>query len=102
MTDKCSRNEDAAVELQFEITQIVQEEIGYNEMFANMIAEALTRGLRRRLGGQEVYIPAPDKAARNAAIKREFNGRNLAEMCRKYDLSPSGVYKIVGQKSTSV
>lgn len=98
MTDKHNRNnEDTAIGLKFEITSIVREEIGFNEHFASQIADALVRGLRKKFGGDDIYIPAPDKAARNAAIKAEFKGTNLEEICRKYDLSPSAVYKIVGK-----
>jgi Mor family transcriptional regulator len=98
MTAHRSDSEDKAAELKFELTNIVSEEIGMNEAFASQIAEALVRGLRKRMGGQDIYIPAPNKSARDAAIKAEFNGRNLDALCDKYQLGRSAIYKIVNQK----
>ena len=89
-----ARNEDAAATLQMEVTEIVRAEIGYNEAFASSIASAIVRGLRRKLGGQEVYIPAPDRSERDAAIRREFNGTNLAEVCQRHGVSKSTVYRL--------
>jgi Mor family transcriptional regulator len=88
--------EDAAVTLHGEITVILQEEIGFNEHFATQFAERILQGIRRRLGGQDLYIPAPDRTARDAAIRREFNGRNRDEVCRKYGISRTRLYEIVG------
>lgn len=96
MTDT-ARDEDAAVALLYEMTAIVREEIGMNELFAAQIAEAITRGLRKKLGGAEIYIPAPDRRARDAAIRCEFNGTNRDEICRKYHISKSRLYQIVGR-----
>jgi Mor family transcriptional regulator len=90
-------NEDNAAALMFELTHIVSEEIGFNELFASQVAEALVRGLRKRMGGREIYIPAPDKTARDAAIRAEFNGRNMPEVCKKYGLSAPAIYKIVNK-----
>lgn len=89
-------NEDKAAELTLEITTIVQDEIGFNKHFASQIAEALVRGIRKRLGGQSFYIPAPDKSARDKKIKEEFNGTNIDEVCEKYNVSKTSVYRIVG------
>ena len=96
--DGASRNDDAAVSLLYEMTTIVREEIGFNEIFAAQIAEALVRGLRRRLGGDELYIPAQDKAERDAAIRARFNGTNRDEVCRAFGISKSRLYEIVGRK----
>jgi len=97
MTDT-AKNEDAAVALLYEMTAIVREEIGMNEIFATQIAEAITRGLRRRMGGAHHYIPAPDKSARNAAICADFNGRNLDDVARHHNISPRQAYRIVTRR----
>ena len=88
--------EDSIVMLQYEMTTIVREEVGFTEQFASQIAEALVRGLRRRLGAQYIYIAAPSKAERNAAIRREFDGTNRESICRKYGISRTRLYEIVG------
>ena len=88
--------EDSAVMLQYEMTAIVREEIGMTEHFASQISAAIVQGLRKRFSAQEIYIPAPSKAERNAAIKRDFNGQNRDEICRRYGVSRSTLYEIVG------
>lgn len=86
--------EDQAVQLAGEISSILVEVISQDE--------ALVDGLRSRLGGGDVYIPAPDKSARNQAIRAEFNGRNMSEVCRRHGVKPSTVYRIVGAGSPTI
>lgn len=95
------QTEDAAVQLEQDIIGIVREEIGMHEQIATVFAQALVRGLRRRLGGQELYIPSPDRAERDAAIRREFNGTNLEELMRRHCLSRSRIYEIVSGRAPS-
>lgn len=96
--------EDQAIQLHREVADIVREEIGMHEGFANDLAAAIVRGLRKKYGGQtlgakgSIYIPAPDKSARNAAVRAEFNGTNADEVCRKHDISRSRLYQLVGQQ----
>lgn len=89
--------EDAAVTLHDELTTIVREEIGLNENFASQFAARILAGLRKRMGGREVYIPSEDQTERDAAIRGEYNGRNVKELCQRYALSRSGLYRIVGR-----
>jgi len=99
MTDKMDKNSaDYSVGLQYELTAIVREEIGFNELFASQIAQALMHGLSKKLGGQDVYIPAPSKSERDNQIKAEFNGRNKEEVCKKFKISPRRLYQIVGRR----
>lgn len=88
--------EDDALLLESEFTAIVREEVGMHEAFASQVARALVRGLRKRMPAQQLYIPAPDKAERDAAIRREFNGRNAEEVMRRYDIGRRRLYQIVG------
>jgi len=90
--------EDAAVQLEHDIIGIVREEIGMHEQLATAFAQALVRGLRRRLGGQELYIPAPNRTERDAAIRRDFNGSNLDQIMKRYGLSRSRIYEILGNR----
>ena len=96
-----TRAEEAAVQLEHEMTQIVVEETGLREPLAGQLARAIVRGMRQRMGGEDTYIPAPDKSERNAAIRAEFRGTNLAEVCRKYGVGKSTVYDIVGQRGAA-
>lgn len=92
------KGEDAAVALRHDVVLIVREEIGLNESFAIMVADAIVRGLQKLCGGGELYIPAPNKSERDAAIRREFNGKNLREVCNRYGVSKTRLYEIVGRK----
>lgn len=96
--------EDEAIQLHREFVEIVREEIGMNEAFANTMAAALVRGMRKRYGGQrlgrkDIYVPAPSKAARNAAIRQEFNGTNRDEVCKKHGISRAMLYVIVSKRT---
>lgn len=56
-------------------------------------------------GGQKLYVPKPnpsrssvswfDQAARDASILREYNGRNMADVCDRWNLSPQSVHLAV-------
>lgn len=94
------QTEDAAVQLEHDIIGIVREEIGMHEQMATVFAQALVRGLRRRLGGESLYIPAPDRTERDAAIRRDFTGTNCDELMRRHGLSRTRIYEIVGQRAT--
>lgn len=71
----------------------IQLATGMNGEFAERFADSLLGIMRKRNGGREIYIPAPDNSERDAAIKREFNGRNLEEVMRRYGVSRSTVYR---------
>lgn len=88
---------DSRVQLLYEMTEIVREEIGLNEIFATQIAEAIMRGMCKRYGAQEVYIPAPDRRARDEAIRRSYNGRNLQEVMREHGVSRATVFRVCGK-----
>ncbi|MDY6797669.1 MAG: Mor transcription activator family protein, partial [Pseudomonadota bacterium] len=51
--------------------------------------------VRNEAGSSKIYIPGPNRDARNAAIRKEFRGNNLDELARKYDLSRRQVERIV-------
>lgn len=104
-TESPAQVEDKAIQLQREMAEILREEIGLNDEFANAWAAAIVRGMRVRYGGQSlgrkgsIYIPAPSKVARNAAIRAEFHGTNAAEICRKYNIGKTRLYEIVNARA---
>ena len=95
-TPKTSRAhpEDARAQLHADLTDIVRREIGMNENFASAHAAAILRGLCETLGGNEIYIPAPDRSVRNATIRAEFKGNNAEEICLKHGISRATLYRI--------
>lgn len=90
--------EDAAVQLQQDLVEIVREEIGMHEALASVFASALVRGLRRRMGGGDLYIPSPNLSDRDASIRREFDGKNLVHIMAKFNVKRSRVYQICARR----
>lgn len=77
----------------------LQAELGLTEDEAVRIACGMARWIAPRAGGDVLYVPKAceiDRAARNAAIRREFNGRNRDEICARYRVSKSTFYDIIG------
>ena len=95
--------EDAAVQLERDFVDIVREEIGMHDSLARLFANALVRGMRRRLGGRQVYIPATDTSERDARIRREFTGpASLMQIQRWSGLSRASIYRIAGRRPPTV
>jgi Mor family transcriptional regulator len=100
MLQTVAQAEDAAVQLERDFMAIVREEIGMNAPLAGLVARMLVDGLRSRMGGQELYIPAPDRSERDESIRREFNGtrESLAAIMQRTGLSRASVYAIVNRR----
>lgn len=97
--------EDAAVQLERDLLTVVREDMGIvHEGLAGLYAQLLVHGLRRVCGGQELYIPAPDRGERDDGIRREFDGTpaSLSSIMRRTGLSRSRVYDIVGARRSPV
>ncbi|MGE0329700.1 MAG: Mor transcription activator family protein [Ramlibacter sp.] len=90
-----AKAEEDAMLLQAELSAGLTQQIGMHAHLANQWAAMLTQYLRQRLGSQRIYIPAPSKAERDAAIYREHDGTNTAALCRRYGITRSRLYKIV-------
>jgi Mor family transcriptional regulator len=71
----------------------------------HIIVAAVMEALRTNLGGRRVYVPlvSPAKAAseiktRDDAIRAAFNGRNIKDVCRQFEVSRATVYRITSPK----
>lgn len=56
-------------------------------------------------GGTSIYIPKLDyihRRVRNNSIRKEFNGFNIPELCRKYDLTETQIRVILRAKETTI
>ena len=95
-TPSTAQTEDAAIQLEHDFVEIIRERIGMNETLATIHAQEIVRGLRELHGGQELWIPAPDKSERNAAILRDFLGNNHDEVMKRYGIKRAQLYRIVG------
>jgi Mor family transcriptional regulator len=94
------QSDDMAVQLERELVEILQIDAGMHEREAAYNATVLVQGLRKRFGGwrlgvRGLYIPAPDKAERDQAIRRDFNGNNSQQLSRKYGVSRARIYQII-------
>lgn len=52
----------------------------------------------KKYGGKNIYIPkdgAMEKIILEHTIKNEYNGRNISQMSRKYDISRKRIYEIL-------
>lgn len=87
----------ASSELERELREVI---VGMADLLARMIVDEMGRSV----GGQEIYVPAPERAARDQAI-REFvlNGstdrlKRIADAAKKFEVSPRTVYRIVSRR----
>lgn len=65
---------------------------------AENLAFRLAEDVRLKYAGLLVYIPKGDayeRRLRNAAIWREFNGRNHADLARKHGVGLSAIYDVI-------
>lgn len=69
------------------------------ERTASRLAELQLQALCEEEGGDDIYLPAPDKTARNATICAEFNGTNHEEVCRRHGIGRSRLYEIVAERT---
>lgn len=82
------------------ICQALQDAAGLDQGTAQEVAaQVIQWGTDNGYSGTEHYWPCKFRALpaidRDAAIKREFNGRNLKEVCKKFDVSHTTVYQAV-------
>jgi Mor family transcriptional regulator len=92
---------DNATQWVHDMTAILRENLAVQEPWASAMAYEIVEGMRARFGGDDVYVPAPDKQSRNERVREMFNGRNLKELMQVFGLSRSTVYKIVGRRGQS-
>ena len=91
-----AQDESNALFLQREVHDIVKNDPALIGGIVALIAESVVRGMRNRCGTQRIYVPAPPRNEnRDATIRREFNGTNRIEICRKHNISRARLYQIV-------
>lgn len=58
--------------------------------------------LIERYGGTKIYVPKPgllERIVTDHKIRNEYNGKNISELSRKYDLTRRTVYKILAGRN---
>ena len=91
---------DRSVTLLYLLTGALQHQMQMPERDAFRIAAGMVRWMSPQVGGDVLYCPKTldaDRAARDAAIRREFNGRNREALCARHGISKSRLYQIVSE-----
>jgi Mor family transcriptional regulator len=91
--------------LRNDVAEILMGLLGVDAETAHWIANGVTDGLRERYPGGRINaylaeMTREERRQRAMAIRAEFNGRNLAELARKYGLSKSRVRQIACARSS--
>lgn len=79
-----------------EMVDVIRKDVGMGEALAIQFADIICSGLSRRNPSTYIYVPAvfvEQRRAMYAAIAAEFNGRNLREICHRYGVSKTTVYR---------
>jgi len=74
---------------------------GQSPQIARDLADYIAHKIMKTVGGASFYIPKNDTHLRNQQIKADFNGKNKADLLKKYAISKSTLHRILkkrGQK----
>lgn len=58
--------------------------------------------LIEKYGGRKIYIPKPgilERIVTDYKIRSEYNGKNISELSRRYDLTRRTIYKILADQN---
>ena len=92
------QRESCAVLWQRAIENALQRETGLRGELASLLSARILAGLRYELGGEQLYMPLPSKAARNASIRQQFTGGELGfQRVAWAGLSRTHIYRICKQ-----
>lgn len=87
----------ALAEIAIEVTRLMMAR-GEDEQTAMEIGFEITEMIRLRFGGNQLYIPRGTHfliSKRDQEMIKEFNGRNMNEVCEKRGITPRRFYQIL-------
>lgn len=79
----------------------IEQLSGEQRELAETVGLEAYRKLVANYGGSSVYINKSDTVTRpdrNEEIRRKFNGTNYRQLAREYNLSETGIRKILNKK----
>ena len=83
-----------------EVLTTLREEIiaaatraGLDPRASEDVARNVEERLRTTCGGDEHYIPAPDRESLRERVLTDFTGQNHAEVCRRHGISRATLYR---------
>lgn len=80
------------------VAQVLARDGDIDAERAELLGYAVMYAYCETFGGVQVYVPKADSLAlceKHAQIWAEFNGKNQAELARKYRISQVHVYRII-------
>lgn len=88
--------------LQAVITEAIRAQSKTSEIEALPLADAVIGAIRRDLGGARLYISGRlsllERAARDKAVRAEYDGRNGADVCKRHAISKAQLHRIIGRQ----
>jgi len=85
-------------DIYFRMIEVMQRRMAATGIPQDKAISACAAGveqLHSEYGGQNVYLPRPHPwRDRDMAIRREFTGRNVGEICSRYEVSRATVYRV--------
>ena len=85
---------EARPDIVVEILEMVRRECGPLPELQSKLPE-IEQKAREMFGGQQFYASLRDRQALVLMIRREYNGRNVSELARRYGVSRRTVYNYV-------
>lgn len=93
-----ARTPEIINDLAFHASQVLIESINLDSSSAENVGFAIADRMMRNWGGQSIYFPkgiSGRASERDYQIYSECDGRNYAELAKKYNLTLQWIYKIV-------
>lgn len=90
-------------DLAFHASQVLIESMNIDSASAENAGQAIADRMMRNWGGQSIYFPkgiSGRASERDYQIYSECDGRNYAELAKKYNLTLQWIYKIVKRVHT--
>jgi Mor family transcriptional regulator len=98
--DDCFRNKspELLADLASQCSAVIHERLGLDAVKADEIGRETAERMSFIWGGQNVYFPKGliyQLSIRDRQIFDEFNGKNHADLARKYKVSLQWIYKLI-------
>jgi len=101
MMPTLNQDTDSAVERHRILTACLTRKYKLAERAASALADDLALEIRREAGAGPIYIPGLNLGYRNREIVRKYNGKNMAELAKEYNLSERHIARIVSTTSAA-
>jgi Mor family transcriptional regulator len=89
---------NAAAHLLQDMKEILRDRLAMQDPWATAMAQEIVEGMREMFGGDDIYVPAASRQARDAQIRKLFDGTNARELSKRFSLSRQHIYRISARK----